>query len=206
MGGTYREVNPLQEIGEPLKEMVSALVDGEASDFEARRVLEQAGDPAVRALLARHYAVRSVLRRDAPLICPPSLTRSVLDAIEREPLPVSDRPSRWQGWARGAAVAASVCAVAVLGTHALLRQQDSGAVQFASSGAVIDPLGQPAIAPAPGNQGLVAVGLRPPIANDAHGVARERLRMYMLEQAGNSALNTPEGMMPYARVVSYEEP
>jgi hypothetical protein len=53
---------------------------------------------------------------------------------------------------------------------------------------------------------LTPLGLRAPLVDDADGAARERLRMYMLEHAGNAALNTPEGMMPYARVVSWDEP
>lgn len=208
MGGTNREEGVLAQVGEPLREMASALVDGEASEFETRRVLEQATDPAIRSLLARHYAVRSVLRREAPLLCPPALTNSILAAIDAEPQSlVAPAPSRWRAWAGGAAVAASVCMVAVLGTHALVSQGPAAqAPSVAAAGAVVAPLGQPAATPVAMGTVLTPVGLRAPLVDDADGAARERLRMYMLEHAGNAALNTPEGMMPYARVVSYDEP
>ena len=53
---------------DPLREMASAVVDGEASEFETRRLLEALGEPGVSALVARHYTVRSVLRREAPAL------------------------------------------------------------------------------------------------------------------------------------------
>jgi sigma-E factor negative regulatory protein RseA len=208
MGGTKQEEDALGVIGEPLRDMVSALVDGEASEFETRRVLEQAGDPAVRALIGRHYAVRSVLRREAEVLCPPGLSRSILAALEAEPLPqgaVVQAP-RWRGWAGGAAVAASVCLVAVLGTRAVLQPEAGSAPQVAAGAVSLGTLGQPAVTPVAMNTAQATVGLRPPLVDDADGEARKRLQMYMMPHAGNAALNTPEGMMPYARVVSFDEP
>ena len=60
----------MSQMNEPLREMVSAVVDGEASEFELRRVLDGCEDAAVGALLARHFAVRSVLRGETAALCP----------------------------------------------------------------------------------------------------------------------------------------
>jgi hypothetical protein len=85
---------------EPQREMASALVDGEASEFETRRLLEALGEPEVRALVARHYTVRTLLRRDAPELCPPELTASIFAALDAETSLQGAVPaSRWRRWA-----------------------------------------------------------------------------------------------------------
>lgn len=209
MGGKNQRVEPLGAIGEPLREMASALVDGETGEFETRRLLEQS-TPELTALLARHYTVRSALRSEADLLAPPALSRSIMAALEQEPLPRGAVVAqRWQGWAGRAAIAASVCLVAVLGTRTLMQPEDVAATpQLAIAPSTLGQLGLAATRPAQDTfqGGTTPVGLRPGVIDDANGVARERLHMFMLEHAANTALNTPEGMMPYARVVSYEEP
>lgn len=197
---------------DPLREMASALVDGEASEFETRRFLESLGEPGVSALVARHYTVRSVLRRDASAICPPDLTDAVLAAVRAEAIHASPRfAARWKHWAGGAAVAASVCMVTVIGVRGL---PDSGnevpAHAIAASGVTMGSLGAP-VSPSPvlARSGAVPVGLGaaiPASADDADRVAEQRLQMYMLEHARNASLNTPQGMIPFVRVDAREQP
>ena len=203
MGGKNLEVVSLGAIGEPVRESASALVDGETGEFETRRLLEQT-TPELRALLDRHYTVRAVLRREADLLCPPALTASILAALEREPLPgrVGAVPG-WQRWAGGAAIAASVCLVAVFGTRTLLQPEQAAEPSFVAAPSPI-VLGSPDLRVVTDTRGPVSLPRVP--QNDPDGFARERLQMFMMEHAANSALNTPEGMMPYARVVSHEEP
>ncbi len=43
-----------------------------------------------------------------------------------------------------------------------------------------------------------------PAATDYDAIARERLRRYMLPHADEAALNSPQGMMPYAKVATFE--
>jgi hypothetical protein len=60
----------LSQLNAPLREMMSAVVDGEASEFELRRVLdERVRMPGSTALLARHFAVRAVLRGETAALC-----------------------------------------------------------------------------------------------------------------------------------------
>jgi sigma-E factor negative regulatory protein RseA len=207
--GTAGEENGLSEIGEPLREMASALVDGEASEFECRRVLGGMDDGAVGALLGRHYTVRTLLRREAALLCPESVTRAIVAAVEAEPVTAGvtvREVSRWRGWTGGAAVAASVCLLAVGAVRTL--QPEPSAPAGPVAGAAIAQLGTPARQLVPAAAGAVAVGFGPtrPQRAGSGQVARERLQWYMVEHAQNAALNNPQGMMPFARVASYEEP
>lgn len=203
-------------ISEPLREMASALVDGEASEFERRRVLEGM-DADVRDLLSRHYLLRAVLRREATVLCPPALTRSMLDALDAEAAPASAAgTARWRGWAAGAAVAASVCFMTVVGARFYLAGEQSEAGAPVAGALAVGDLGAPAQRPVPLPGSAVAVGFdsersraverRAQTGLDPDRAAEQRLQMYMVEHAQNAALNASRGMMPFARVVSYEEP
>jgi sigma-E factor negative regulatory protein RseA len=205
--GKVGEEQALSEIGEPLREMASALVDGEASEFESRRVLASMQDGAVGALIGRHYTVRTVLRREAALLCPDAMTNAIVAAIDAEPViipaPAREAP-RWRGWAGGAAVAASVCLLAVGAVRTL--QQTPNAPAASVAGTPIAQLGEPARQLVPAGAGAVNVGFGTTAPRSAGQAARERLHWYMVEHAQNAALNNPQGMMPFARVASYEEP
>lgn len=195
---------------EPLREMVSALVDGEASDFETRRLLASLGDPGVSALVARHYTVRTVLRREAEMLCPPDLTASILEAVHAEQAVPAASGVRWKNWAGGAAVAASVCLATVFGVRGLSGPgADAPGQHLAASGITMGALGAPAVSPVLGRSGAVPVGLGvaiPAAANDADRAAELRLQMYMLDHAQNASFNTPQGMIPFVRVDAREQP
>jgi sigma-E factor negative regulatory protein RseA len=189
--------------------MASALVDGEASEFEYRRVLESMQDGAVGALVGRHYTVRTLLRREAAALCPESLSKSIMAAIDAEPAIAVDFVAvapRWRGWAGGAAVAASVCLLAVGAVRTLQQTQMTAGAPAVVAGTTIGPLGAPARQLLPAGAGAVSVGFGPAAPGTADRAARERLHWYMVEHAQNAALNNPQGMMPFARVASYEEP
>lgn len=197
---------------DPLREMASALVDGETSEFECRRLLGALPGSGISGLLERHYTVRSLLRRDSPVLCPPELTRSLLEAIAAEPLPAAVVPSgapRWHRWAGGAAVAASVCLVAVMGARTPSSPGDSPApAQIASVGTSLGALGNPAsVMPLAQPAGTpVGFGQVASPAEAGNRAAERRLRAFMVEHAQNAALTGPRGMIPFVRVVSDEEP
>lgn len=198
---------------DPLREMVSALVDGEASDFETRRLLDSLADPEVRGLVERHYTVRALLRRETRALCPPELTATVLTALHDEvPLATSGAVARWRSWAGGAAVAASVCLVTVLGTRMLSdagSPAGSAGNAVAGSGMAMGNLGAPAVMPMLARGGAIPVGLSsplPPAGSGADRAAELRLRMFMLDHAQNASFNGPQGMIPFIRVDSGEQP
>lgn len=198
--------------------MVSAVVDGEASEFEYRRVLDSVGEPEVRALLGRHYAVRAVARGEAQALCPPALTAGILAAIAAE-VPAAAAAPRRRLPVGGVAVAASVCMAAVFGLRALAPEpadlQHAGAV--ASTAAVsLGELGRPGGLPVTvaGPAMPVGFGSALPVAAgglqhagaSADQLAEQRLRLFMVDHVQNAALNTNQGMLPYARLASYETP
>jgi len=198
----------LSTIGEPLREMVSALVDGESSEFECRRVLDGMESPELRALLARHYSLRAIARRDGRQLCPAPVTEAILAALEAEATPVRGA-RRVPAWIGGAAVAASVCLVAVMGSRSLQTADGGGEAANLAAVGSLGTLGSPAVRPVVASSGAVQVGFGPAAPVSADRAAEQRLRMFMVEHAEDAALNAPQGMMPFARVVSYspaEEP
>jgi sigma-E factor negative regulatory protein RseA len=210
----------LKQNNETLREMISAVVDGEASDFELRRVLDSMDDQGVRDLMSRHYSTRTVMRNEAACLCPPDVTAGIFAALDSEQALSSNRFQPFRGFLGGAAVAASVCLVAVLGVRALAPGE--GAVPVAtlagsgSSGNSLGQLGRPAMVQPPFAHAATPLGLNSavPVAAgttaaagmDARRLAEQRLRMFMPVHAQNAALNTSQGMMPYARVVGHDAP
>jgi sigma-E factor negative regulatory protein RseA len=205
-------------MNERLREMVSAVVDGEASDFECRRVLDSVHENEVRDLLSRHYTVRSVVRAEARSLCPPELTASILAAVAAEaPASAQAAVPRWRIPVGGVAVAASVCMAAVFGFQALAPVQE-GAVPApafaAAGGGTLGSLGPAATLPVRAAGTAVPVGFAPaapfapggalPASANADVLAEQGLRMFMADHVQNASLNTNQGMLPYARVVSYE--
>jgi len=210
----------LKQNNEALREMISAVVDGEASDFELRRVLDSMEQDGVRDLMSRHYAARAMMRNEAVSLCPAAVTTGIFAALEQEQALSTNRLQPFRGFLGGAAVAASVCLVAVLGVRALAPGEGAVAVAtWAGSGSPgnsLGPLGRPAMVQSPlaneaaplGLSSAIPVAAGAPSAADldARRLAEQRLRMFMPLHAQNAALNASHGMMPYARVVGHDAP
>ncbi|MBK8993468.1 MAG: hypothetical protein IPM40_18165 [Gammaproteobacteria bacterium] len=211
----------MSQLNAPLREMISAVVDGEASEFEYRRVLESVDDAGVTALLGRHYAVRAVARGEARALCPPALTAGILAAVAAQQPAAATAPaaSRWRMPVGGVAVAASVCMAAVFGLRALAPEPagiPQVAVVASSAGTSLGELGRPGGLPVPVTGPAVPVGFGSAVPAPGGGLqhagaspdqlAEQRLRLFMADHVQNAALNTNQGMLPYARVVSYEAP
>ncbi len=205
---------------EPLREMASAVVDGEASEFELRRVLDGLDEAELKSLLGRHYAVRAVVRHETTALCPATVSRAIFAALDAEaPLASTRVPGRRRIPLGGLAVAASVCMVAVFGLRALAPAgagagtASTAGVQFAGTPTrSLAPLGPPAVVVNTMSAAAVPVGFAPAVRTPgapgqfvgADRLAEDRLRLYMGEHVRNAALNTNQGMLPYARVVSDE--
>ncbi len=81
-------------MSEQLKESLSAVIDGEADEFEIRRVLnEAANDPSCAACGNDIHLVRSVMRGEGRKLAVANLERAILDADRRREMrPQSDAP------------------------------------------------------------------------------------------------------------------
>jgi sigma-E factor negative regulatory protein RseA len=129
------------------------------------------------------------------------------------------RGGTWRRAAGSFAVAASVAAVVLVGGQQLLRvDSDAGGIGALPTG-VVNTRGAVPMqasfgagnAASPGNAtvnsyseqnpaGAAAPALQPADRTAYRELARQRLRRYSLEHAEHAALNTPAGLMPYARV------
>ena len=185
---------------------LSALMDGEARDLELRRVLrhlEGAGHEgadalsadALRATWHRLHLARHALHGEETF-ANVSLLAGVRAAIDADPAP---RPGAARGWLR----AAGRCAVAASVAALVLVVRPGG---DAPSIARVAPLpvgvtNTVGAVPVQASYGTRDVPTLRPADRDAYReLARQRLRRYSQEHAEHASLNTPQGMLPFARV------
>jgi len=180
-----------------IHEDISALVDGEMEEADAHRIVDELiADPALMADWSRHHLTSDVLREKGPAVPVGDLALRVSQAIAAEPAIAADvaplRPARpampaWKPLA-GLALAASVATVAILGA----RNWDSG------------PAG-PQVAQAPVSTNAQTVAVQSgKVRWDVKGRSVEnRLNSYLVNHS-EYLNNGMQGMLPYARIVSYD--
>jgi len=196
-------------MSEQLKESLSAVIDGEADEFEIRRVLNEAAhDPELRGLWERFHLVRSVMRGEGRNLAVTNLSArfwTEVDAAEAtapdtsvEPVDVPVRATRspFRSWGRGVAgvaVAASVAAAVVLGFGGD-RIPDVAAPQVVSI--------QPAVSVSPAaSVALFDNEARVPQPDPAPDL--QRAQAYMLHHAHHVAL-TNRSVVPFVKVAAFE--
>jgi len=179
-------------MSDELREMLSALVDGELADVDSVHVLDRiAREPALKAVWERYHLVSDVLRNHLPAVSSVDLVDKVRQAVQAEP--VSIRPRRRLPTAvlrpvAGFALAASVAVVAVLGFRGMSGPDGTSAV--------VETVAQTQ-APA---SGVGPTGLRWDV--DRPDV-EARLSAYMVNHSEHTG-STLRGMMPYARIIAYD--
>lgn len=161
-------------------ERMSALMDGELPEREARELLDRiATEPVLQTRWARYHAARSALDAGAVRMSPDFVDR-VRAAREREPAILApERPQTVAaGWRRplaGFAVAASV-ALAAFGAMNVLR--DTPTTTVPSPVADMDGGGSTALGNGSGAVTPVAVATRERGVTGS-GAVRERLMLYL---------------------------
>lgn len=210
-------------MSEKLGESLSALVDGEASQQDLQRVLENLDDEAVRDTWSRFQSARHSLNAgasgDRHEI---DLSRRIKAAIELEPgldtpaeatvgeAAARIRPvARWQHFSRplaSFAVAASVFAAVLVGSQ-YYGALDSAPIDDSpmpadrvASGGVVGTFGGAAVR---ADFATPGISVSQPVS-DYDALARDRLQRYLLPHAEEAALNGNQGMMPFAKVASFE--
>ena len=200
-------------MNDQIRESLSALMDGEANELELERVLKHSDDEQLRETWARYHLASGALQSG-------TLQPSSIDVSERVMAAISDEPeldikpvARWSNFLRPAAsfaVAASVFATVLVGSqfYGLLggggdagtapveladRVSTVGMVNTLGGSAVRVGHALPALRAAPASR-----------ATDFDQLARQRLQRYMLSHTEQASLNAPQGMMPYARVASFQ--
>jgi sigma-E factor negative regulatory protein RseA len=184
-------------MNEALRESLSAVMDGEGDDLALRRLLARSDDAQVRATWSRYHLARDALQGQATMVSM-DISAAVREAVDAEALPRRRAAGSWRSVA-SFAIAASVTAVVVLGGRELAGVGDRpGAAPMAAPVGLVNTLGA---APVRASYGARAVpALKPTTAGAYDELARQRLRLYSQEHAEQAALNTPQGLIPFARV------
>jgi sigma-E factor negative regulatory protein RseA len=195
-------------MSEQIRESLSVLMDEEANELDIERVLKHSSDGDMRATWTRYHAVRRVIQEGAGPETRLDISSQVMAALALEPgvLPVA----RWHNFLQpvaSLAVAASVFAAVLVGSqfYNLLDFEAGSAPQLSaqvSTVGMVNTLGGSAV-----KAGYATPALRPQSElryTDYDQLARQRMQRYLLSHAEEAALNVPQGMMPFARVVSFE--
>ena len=192
---------------EQLRESLSALMDDEATELELHRVLGELEHNAdLRQTWVRYQVARSVMAGQPVSHAGLDISRSVSAALAAEAGAGERRPGLRERWLRplaSLAVAASVTAVVVLGGQQLYQAGSPDAASGVSAVGFVNSLGA---VPMRASYGAQAVPQLEPAARTAYReLARQRMYQYMQEHAEHAALNSPQGLIPFARVPQIEE-
>lgn len=198
-------------MSEQLRESLSALMDDEANELELQRLLKQVGNDAeLRSTWVRYNAVRSVMSGQDLSHVQLDISSRVREAIDASP--AMEKESLRQRLFRPVAsfaVAASVAATVVIGGQQLSQVNGNdpyGAATVASGASPVGLVNSLGATTVQASYGTQAVPVLQPAARTAYKeLARQRLEMYMQEHAEHAALNSPHGLIPFARVPEIRE-
>jgi sigma-E factor negative regulatory protein RseA len=176
-----------------MKQDISALMDAELSEHERARVLKALlRDCDLRATWERYHVIRAALSKDLGPLLSADLSSRIAERVGQ--LPAPDRTAgvrRWRPavrWAGAVALAASVGAVAVLGTRWFVPSEPP---------ATLTP-----VASLPLQQGeVVRAGLR--WDTNKPEVAKQ-LNIYLIEHNEFMPTSGMNSVMSYGRFVSYD--
>ncbi len=196
---------------EQLRESLSALMDDEANELEVQRLLGQLGeDEALRQTWVRYNLARSVISGQPVGRLNLDISQQVSAAIAADVRPAVGVWQRLSRPVASLAVAASVTAVVVFGGQQLYQAGDPGAGAAAPVAATgvsavgfVNTLGAVPLRASYGNQTMPE--LQPAAHTAYRELARQRMYLYMQEHAEHAALNSPQGLIPFARVPHIEE-
>ncbi len=205
---------------EKMRESLSALLDDEANELEVERVLSHIGeDGELRRTWVRYNAIRACMSGQQVAHLDLDISARVREAIDAPGEGAATAAigsgverirQRYLRPLASFAVAASVAATVVIGGQQLAQLGGTelpGANQTVVAGAspvgLVNSLGATSV---PASYGTRAVPVMEPAAQAAYReLARQRMQMYMQEHAEHAALNTPQGLIPFARVPQIRE-
>lgn len=182
-------------MNEGMKEQLSALVDNELDELEERRVLAALqGDPTLRNIWERYHLVRAALRQDLEIVVAHDLAERVAQRIAAEPSTAVAFQRRHITRLIGTlAIAASVATIAIAGVQWFQQPTPMPLLIAANT-----PASKPAPAPVQViHSGTTRWDTKEPEAENA-------LNAYLVEHDEFASTAGIGGMMPYVRVVSYD--
>ncbi|TCO77723.1 RseA-like anti sigma(E) protein [Chromatocurvus halotolerans] len=190
-------------MNESMRESLSALMDGEASEIELHRILASTDDDELRAAWSGMHRNSDILRGTA-VITRMDISRAVSESVAKiDFAPVADKVAGG-GMRRSLvsfAVAASVTAVVVFGGQQFLTSPDSITPAGVGSPGLVNSGGAVPVRASFGSRTeQPSMVLQPATGAGYQELARQRLRKYSQAHAEQAALNTPQGLVPFARV------
>jgi sigma-E factor negative regulatory protein RseA len=204
------------DMTENMRESLSALMDGEANELELERVLKQAvTDEAVRETWMRYNLARHSASGHAVAHLDWDISKQVRTALSETQEGDAQRAQsglkqRVMRPVASFAVAASVAATVVIGGQQLAQIGGAGsydrdrAVAISSSPVgMVNTLGATTVQ---ASYGMRAIPVLQPMTRTAYrDLAQQRLGKYSQEHAEQAALNSPQGLISYARVPRIRE-
>lgn len=196
-----------EPMSDKMRESLSALLDDEANELEFQRLLSRIGDDEqLRQVWTRYNLVRAATSGQRPAHPQLDISARVRQAIAEPAAPGLGR--RLLQPLTSVAVAASVTAVVVLGGQQLASIDSETYPTQAVAGSVspvgmVNSLGATSVQASYGTRSVPA--LQPATGTAYRELARQRLHKYMQEHAEHAALNSPTGLVPFARVPTIQE-
>jgi len=203
-------------------ETLFALLDDVANELELERVLSHiADDDDLRQTWVRYNAVCATvsghqlahMELDISTQVRQAIAAQKTTAAQRMPSAVHNATSLRQRFLRplaSLAIAASVAATVVIGGQQLARiggvdPYGNGQAVAASASPVglVNNLGATTVQASYGTQTMPV--LQPATRTAYRELARQRMHKYMQEHAEQAALNSPQGLIPFARVPRIRE-
>lgn len=189
-------------MNDSLKESLSALMDGEASEFELRRVLES-DDPELRRKWSDSHQFQQLLKGDEQPYSGWDISARVAAEIADDV--ASPSAAGWRQAFTGIAVAASVAFVVVLGALGSNKLTTPGAM-VADNSAVSGRVYPTQVRGATGGVTVSATAQSPVLTESSisQSEAQRRFEYYLRNHTDRAALNNNQGVISYARTVSPE--
>lgn len=202
-------------MSETLRESLSALLDGEANELEFERVLSRiSGDEELRTAWVRYNLARDCLAGHRVQRLDVDISTAVSAAIgsDQRTRKAADRaslPQRLWRPVASFAVAASVAATVVIGGQQLAQVSERDPYEgplVASGVSAVGMLNSLGATPVNASYGTRAVPVLEPATRTAYRrLADQRMQRYVQEHAEHAALNSPQGLIPFARIQDIRE-
>ena len=199
-------------MNERMRESLSALMDDEANELELERVLAHiADDDGLRQAWVRYNAARAAVNGHQLSHMELDISSRVQEALTEQSVPTSASfRERLFRPVASLAVAATVAATVVIGGQQLARIGGADSYlneqTIAASDSPVGMVNSLGATTVQASYGTRAIPVLQPATRTAYQeLARQRMQKYMQEHEEHAALNSPQGLIPYARVPQIRE-
>jgi sigma-E factor negative regulatory protein RseA len=186
-----------------MKEKLSALVDNELDELDERRVMKALEkDADLRQTWERYHLVRSVLHQELDVLVPSGMAARVAAQIESVPADVASMRRRKISRLAGTlAMAASVAVIAVAGVQWFNRSVTAPIPSLAAGQST--PVPSLAVSQSAPDNFIRAGAMRWDVKEPE---TESTLNAFLVEHNEFASSSGIGGMMPYVRVVGYDNP